>query len=120
MYEVGRIVVKLAGRDSGKMAVIVEKIDDRHVLIDGQTRRRKCNVAHLHPLEKTIDLKENASHADVEKEFQKINLEVRNTKPKTVEQRPKKRITQKANKKKESLKKEKKLTKTEKPESGKN
>ena len=41
MIDVGRVCVKIAGRDAGKKAVVVEKIDSNFVLIDGQTRRRR-------------------------------------------------------------------------------
>ena len=35
MLEVGRLCIKLAGRDAGKKAVVVENIDSNFVLIDG-------------------------------------------------------------------------------------
>jgi len=43
----GRICVKTAGRDAGLKCVIVDVLDDKFVLIDGETRRRKCNILHL-------------------------------------------------------------------------
>jgi large subunit ribosomal protein L14e len=65
LYTVGRVCIKLAGRDAGKYCVIVESIDDNYVMIDGQTRRRKCNVLHLDPTNKTVDIKSKASFEDV-------------------------------------------------------
>jgi len=65
MLEIGRVCVKLAGRDAGKTAVIVDVLSEPFVLIDGEVRRRKCNIKHLEPLERTIEIKKNASHADV-------------------------------------------------------
>jgi large subunit ribosomal protein L14e len=65
MFEVGKKVLKIAGRDAGKVAVIVEIIDDNYVLIDGETRRRKCNIRHLEPLKDSVDIKAKASHSDV-------------------------------------------------------
>ena len=62
MFTVGRICVKIAGRDAGKQCVIVEAYDDGTVLVDGQTRRRKCNVRHLEPTERTVELKSGATH----------------------------------------------------------
>ena len=41
MIEVGRLCVKIAGRDAGKKCVITELIDEKLVMIDGETRRRK-------------------------------------------------------------------------------
>lgn len=65
MLEVGRIVMKIAGRDAGKVGAVIDVLDDNYVLLDGEVRRRKCNINHLEPLEKTIEVKKNATHADV-------------------------------------------------------
>ncbi len=80
MFDVGRLAVKIAGRDSGKYCVVVEKLDTTFVLIDGQTRRKKCNVKHLEPLEKTIDIKKGASHNEIVKEFGKLKIPLVETK----------------------------------------
>jgi len=72
MINIGRICVKTAGRDAGKKCVVVDVLDQNYVLIDGETRRRKCNVMHLEPLDKTVDIKKNASHADVAKAFEAL------------------------------------------------
>ncbi|MBS3176886.1 50S ribosomal protein L14e [Candidatus Woesearchaeota archaeon] len=85
MMDIGRLCMKIAGRDAGKKCVIVDKMDDRFVLIDGETRRRKCNPSHLEPLQQTIKIKKNASHEDIVSAFKDIGLEARTTKPKTAE-----------------------------------
>ena len=90
MNEIGRLCLKTAGRDSNKMCVIVDVLDDNTVLIDGQTRRRKCNVKHLEPLNKVIKIHKGVSHTDVKKAFSELGIEVNDTKAKTAEQRPKK------------------------------
>lgn len=90
MFEIGRLCVKLAGRDAGKKCVIVEILEKNFVLIDGETRRRKCNINHLEPLEQKIEIKKEATHEDVIKAFEKIGLTARNTKPKKAEPRKKK------------------------------
>jgi ribosomal protein L14E/L6E/L27E len=41
MIEIGRLVVKLAGRDAGLKGVIIEILANNYVLIDVQVRRRK-------------------------------------------------------------------------------
>tara|TARA_Y100000310_G_scaffold345519_1_gene465928 strand:+ start:24736 stop:25260 length:525 start_codon:yes stop_codon:yes gene_type:complete len=87
MIEVGRICVKTAGRDAGLKCVIVDVLNDKFVLIDGETRRRKCNVFHLEPLKEVVKIKKNASHDDVKKEFEKLGLKVRETKPKPKKER---------------------------------
>jgi large subunit ribosomal protein L14e len=90
MNEIGRLCIKLAGRDAGKTCVIVDRIDNKTVLIDGQTRRRNCNVVHLEPLSKTISIKKGASTAEIKKEFEKLGLVMVETKPKTAGERPRK------------------------------
>ena len=47
MIEIGRLCVKIAGRDAGKKCVVVDVVNDNTVLIDGETRRRNCNIKHL-------------------------------------------------------------------------
>lgn len=88
MFEVGRICVKLAGRDAGQKCVVVDVIDKNNVLIDGETRRRNCNISHLEPLNQKIELKKAASHEDVKKAFEKIGLTARDTTPKNAAPRP--------------------------------
>lgn len=90
MFEVGRICTKAAGRDKGLLCVIVDTKDDK-VLIDGQTRRRLVNVAHITPSEKTIDIKKGASHDDVVAAFKKLKIEVKERKPKQKTQKPAKK-----------------------------
>ena len=89
MIEIGRLCVKIAGRDAGKKCLIVDILDDRFVLIDGATRRRKCNVLHLEPLNQVIQIKKNASHDDVAKALKEIGVESLFTKPKPKTQKPK-------------------------------
>ena len=60
IFEVGRICVKLAGRDAGRKCVIVEELDNLYVLVDGDVRRKKVNINHLEPIEEMLDIKEKA------------------------------------------------------------
>lgn len=62
VFGIGTICIKVAGRDAGKTCVIVEAAKDGVVVIEGETRRRKCNVKHLEPLGKTVEIKAGASH----------------------------------------------------------
>lgn len=90
IFDVGTVCVKLAGRDAGKKCVVVEVIDDTYVLIDGQTRRRKCNVYHLEPLKTQLKISKGASSDAVAKAFKEINVEIASaSKPKKAAQRPK-------------------------------
>lgn len=67
MFEVGRVCVKIAGRDARKKCVITEILDNRFVLIDGETRRRKCNIAHLEPLDIIVEIPSGADNETVVK-----------------------------------------------------
>jgi len=118
MIEIGRICIKLAGRDAGREAAIIEILDNNYVLIDGNVRRRKCNIFHLEPTENKIDIKKGASHEEVKKEFEKLKINVWETKPKEKAERPRKQ----RNKKKlqaEAEPKKGKQPKTEKKEAEK-
>lgn len=95
MIEIGRLCVKTAGRDSGKKCLIVEIIDDKYVLIDGLTRRRICNIAHLEPTEKVLKIKEKASHDEAIKALEKEGIKV---KEKIIVRKPKEAETKKSNK----------------------
>ena len=65
VYEQGRVCMKLAGRDAGKLCAILENNDDGEVLIDGDTRRRYVNPDHLEPTSKTIAVDKDATAADI-------------------------------------------------------
>ena len=71
IFSVGRMCVKIAGRDAGRKCVVVEQLDDVFVLVDGNVRRKKVNVKHLEPLAQALELNEQASHEDVKKAFEK-------------------------------------------------
>ena len=77
ILEIGRVVMKIEGRDSGKYAVIVDKINDNYFLIDGETRRKKCNISHLEPTEKTLKISANASTEEVTKAFKEIGIDIK-------------------------------------------
>src|SRR2546430_11570302 len=70
--EVGRVCVKLNGRDTGQKCVMVDGIDKSFVLVTGPqkisgVRRRRANVNHIEPTEDTIDIKKGATDEDVTK-----------------------------------------------------
>lgn len=67
MFQIGRVCVKLAGRDAGKRCVVVDVLEGKYVMIEGQTRRRKCNMLHLEPLDEVLDIQKNATHDTVMK-----------------------------------------------------
>ena len=109
--EVGRVCIKLSGREAGNFCVIVDKKDDNFVLVDGQVKRRRCNIDHLIFLEQKIAIKKGATTADVTKGLKKLKIEVKAKKSKKAKPRPRKNRKKKA---KEEKKKEVKPKKVEK------
>jgi len=68
--EVGRICVKILGREAGRKCLIVDLIDKNFVLITGPKdlsgiKRRRANVNHIEPTEDKIDIVRGASDEDV-------------------------------------------------------
>jgi len=88
MFEIGRMCVKLAGRDAGNRCVIVDIIDNTYCLIDGAVRRRKCNFAHLEPLDDKLEIRKGASHDDVKSAFKELGIEIVDSTPKKRTERP--------------------------------
>jgi large subunit ribosomal protein L14e len=82
MIDIGRLCVKIAGRDAGMKCAVVDIINDKFVMIDGQTRRKRCNISHLEPLKEKIDLKKGASHSEVVSAFKKLKIEIKEKKGK--------------------------------------
>ncbi len=113
MFSVGRVCVKIAGRDAGKKCVIVKHLEGKFYLVDGETRRRKCNTLHLEPLDQLLDIKENASHEAIMKalglEHVAKKSKAKTEKPKAVRKSVEKKKAAPAKEKKP--KKEKKATK---------
>jgi large subunit ribosomal protein L14e len=69
--EVGRICVKLSGREAGRKCVVVDMVDKSFVLITGPkkvsgVRRRRANVNHVEPLKDTVEIKRGATDDEVE------------------------------------------------------
>jgi large subunit ribosomal protein L14e len=79
MIETGRVVLKIAGREAGKYAVVVEKVDDTFVIITGPKsvtgiKRRKCNLEHIEPTNHVLDIGEKANDSSVEKSWNSSGL----------------------------------------------
>ncbi len=111
MIEVGRVCIKIAGRDAGKLGVIVEVLDDKFVMIDGEVRRRKVSIKHIEPVNKIVDIKAKASHEEVLKVLD-IKEKKKRTEKKEKSERPrkvrKKKVKKVVKPKKEKKKAEKK------------
>lgn len=73
---IGRVVVKLSGKESGRTAVIVDNVDDNFVIIDGNLKRRKCNLSHLELTNAVLDIKKGASTKEVHDAMKKSSFKV--------------------------------------------
>jgi len=74
--EVGRLCVKMSGRESGMRCVVVDVVDKSFVLITGPkkvtgVRRRRANIMHVEPLQESISIKRDASDEEVEEALKK-------------------------------------------------
>lgn len=68
--EVGRICVKVVGREAGRKCVIVDLIDKNFVLLTGPKevtgiKRRRVNISHIEPTGEKIKLDRGATDEDV-------------------------------------------------------
>jgi large subunit ribosomal protein L14e len=68
--DVGRVCIKLTGREAGSRCVIVDVIDRNYVVVTGPkeltgVRRRRVNMNHLQPTEDSVDISRNASDEDI-------------------------------------------------------
>jgi large subunit ribosomal protein L14e len=77
--EVGSVCKKLTGREAGRYCVVIAPIDESYIMITGprnitNVRRRQCNILHLEPTGDKLDIRKDASDADVEKALKKAKL----------------------------------------------
>lgn len=75
VIEVGRICVKLLGREAGLKCVIVDVLDKNFVTVTGPksvsgVRRRRANIVHIEPLQQKLEINRGASDEEVEKALQ--------------------------------------------------
>jgi large subunit ribosomal protein L14e len=89
MMEIGRLCMKIAGRDANNTCVVVDLLEGNYVLVDGETRRKKCNIKHLEPLNKVVKIKKGASRDEVKKVFSDLGLGFFEPKSKQAEPRVK-------------------------------
>jgi len=78
--EIGRICVKLRGREAGRKCVIVDIIDENFVLVTGPkslsgVKRRKVNVNHIEPTDRKISIGRGASDEEVLQALRESGLE---------------------------------------------
>lgn len=77
--EIGRVCMKVAGREAGKYCVVVKKINDAFVEVTGPkiltgVKRRRANIEHLEPLEYILAINDGADDQAVVDAFETSNL----------------------------------------------
>ena len=83
--EVGRVCMKIAGREAGKYCVVIKKLKDEKtksdtfVMVTGPrfltgVKRRRANINHLEPTPYTLEIKEDSTDEEVLKAWEKAGL----------------------------------------------
>ena len=77
--EVGRVCMKVAGREAGKYCVVLKKLDNTFFLVTGPkqltgVKRRRCNVEHLEPTSYSLKIDTEAPDELVIKAYDAIGL----------------------------------------------
>jgi len=118
--EIGRVCMKVAGREAGKYCVVVKKMNDAFVEVTGPkiltgVKRRRANIEHLEPLEYVLQISDGAADEDVVSALEKQNLMTKLglKRPSAAAMKSEKAKPQQEEKK--QVKQEKKETKEEKP-----
>lgn len=64
--DVGRVCIKLTGREAGKKCVIINVLDRNFVMVTGpKIRRRRVNMNHLKPIDEFVNISRNATDEEV-------------------------------------------------------
>ena len=77
--EVGRVCVKLAGREAGRKCVVVDVIDKNFVLVTGPVKvsgvkRRRVNVSHVEPMDVKVKIEKGDDDEVVVEALKKAKL----------------------------------------------
>ena len=70
----GDVCVKLVGRERGRIAVVVEVLDEKRVLIDGDVRRRLCGVNVLRHLGANVPVAPGTSRESILSSLEGLDL----------------------------------------------
>ncbi|MFH1835400.1 MAG: 50S ribosomal protein L14e [Methanobacteriota archaeon] len=75
LIDVGRVCVKVRGRDAGGLCVVLSAPSDGKVLVDGiGVRRRTVSISDVEPTSTVLKVKKDASSDSVLKELEKADL----------------------------------------------
>lgn len=64
--DIGRVCIKLTGREAGKKCVIINVLDRNFVMVTGpEVRRRRVNMNHLKPISEFVEIGRNATDEEI-------------------------------------------------------
>ena len=98
--EIGRVCLKIAGREAGKKCVVVDTDGPMLVVCGPGVRRRRCNLTHLEPMPQVFSISKGASDKEV------CSLFGADYKPKEIKAKPQAKPEPKKEAKKEVKKEE--------------
>ncbi len=75
-FDVGRICVKLSGREAGKKCLVLDVIDKNFALITGppkltSVKRRRVNIQHIEATPERVEIKKSATDEEVLRALEK-------------------------------------------------
>jgi large subunit ribosomal protein L14e len=60
--DIGRVCLKVKGREQGEKCVVLDVIDRNFVIVVGpNVKRRRVNMNHIIPLDEAVELQKNAT-----------------------------------------------------------
>lgn len=60
--DIGRVCLKVKGREQGEKCVVIDVIDRNFVIVVGpNVKRRRVNMNHILPLDEAVELQRNAT-----------------------------------------------------------
>ena len=64
--DIGRVCLKVQGREKGNKCVVIDVIDRNFVVVTGpKVKRRRVNMNHILPLDETVSIQRNATDEEV-------------------------------------------------------
>lgn len=75
LMDIGRVCVKLRGKDAGQYCVIVDTVDKNFVTVEGENvKRGKVNKSHLEPIPYELKIKKGADSKKIVDGLKKADL----------------------------------------------
>jgi len=60
--DIGRVCLKVKGREQGERCVVLDVVDRNFVIVVGpNVKRRRVNMNHIKPLDEVVPLQRNAT-----------------------------------------------------------